>query len=69
MADEWKRIVECEDAAGRPRSVHVFPSADNRAALKVPPGDACVLTDDQLGDLQAKLYELSAELHRRGSES
>lgn len=69
MADEWKRTVECEDAAGRPRSVAVFPSRDGKAALATPPGDACVLTLDQLSDLQAKLYELASELLRRGSES
>lgn len=69
MADEWKRTVECEDATGRLRSVHVFPSTNNKAALMTPPGEACVLTFDQLSDLQAKLHELASELLRRGSES
>jgi hypothetical protein len=69
MADQWMRTVECEDASGRPRSVKVYPSTTNRAVLLPPPGDACVLTLAQLGQLQTKLAELTAELHRRGADT
>ena len=68
MADQWERTVKCEDVAGRPRSVKLYPSDANKAVLQTPPGEGCVLTIAQLGDLQTKLSQLIVELHRRGAD-
>lgn len=68
MADQWEHAVQCEDVIGRPRSVRVFPSAANKAVVQAPPGESCVLDLAQLGELQAKLYDLSIELYRRGGQ-
>lgn len=68
MADQWEQTVQCEDATGRPRSVRIFPSVANKAVVQAPAGEACVLTLTQLGELQAKLYDLSIELYRRSGQ-
>lgn len=68
MADQWEKTVRCEDALGRPRSVRIFPSDANKAVVQAPARESCVLTLEQLGELQAKLYDLSIELYRRSAQ-
>lgn len=67
MADHWERTIPCKDTAGRERVIRLFPSADNKAVIQVPPGECGVLDASQFGQLRTVMHELSVELSRRSA--
>lgn len=67
MADHWERTIPCKDTAGRERVIKLFPSADNRVVIQVPPGEYGTLDATQFGQLRTAMHELSVELSRRSA--
>lgn len=65
---EWVRAFNCDDVAGRPRALKMFPNDDGRMVIQTPPGEVAVLTLHQLMLMNKAAVELFAEAQRRGLE-
>ena len=70
MPEQWARIVNCHDLAGRPRQLVVTLADDGThdIFLKTPAGEVGRLDPSQIQDVKQALTDAQVEaIHRRNT--